>query len=239
VAIHSVRAVPREQLGAVAFVAAGRPVHAHVSEQLAENAACQAFYGCTATMLLDDEGALGPTTTAVHATHLADADVETLAHAGTTICMCPTTERDLADGIGPARRLRDAGCTITLGTDQHAMIDLFEEARGLEMHERLNSAARGRFTPPELIGALTGHASLGWPDAGRLEVGAAADFSAVLMDTIRTAGCRPDQIMYAATAADVDTVIVAGQPVVESGQHRLGDVATLLSDAIAPLWDGG
>jgi formiminoglutamate deiminase len=237
VAIHSVRAVPRESLGAVSFVAAARPLHAHVSEQPAENAACQAFYGCTATALLDDEGVLGPATTAVHATHLTDGDIKTLAHTGTTICFCPTTERDLADGIGPARRLHDAGCQITLGSDEHVVLDMFEEARGLEMHERLISGERGRFTPADLIGALTGHASLGWPDAGRLEVGAAADLVAVRLDSVRTVGCEPDQIVLAASGADVDTVIVAGQAVVSGGKHRLGDIAPLLTDAIEPLWE--
>jgi formiminoglutamate deiminase len=237
VAIHSVRAVPRAALSAVSFVAAGRPLHAHVSEQPAENAACQAFYGCTATVLLDDEGVLGPATTAVHATYLTDGDIGILARSGTTICICPTTERDLADGIGPSRRLRDAGCGLTLGSDQNVIVDMFEEARGLEMHERLTSGERGRFTPADLLGALTGHASLGWPDAGRLAVGAAADLVAVRLDSVRTVGCEPDQIVLAATAADVDTVIVAGQAVVEGGHHRLGDVGGLLADAIGPLWE--
>ena len=237
VAIHSVRAVPRAALGSVSFVAAGRPVHAHVSEQLAENAACQAFYGCTATMLLDDEGVLGPGTTAVHATHLADADIDVLGHSRTTICMCPTTERDLADGIGPARRLAATGCPITLGSDQHAVIDLLEEARSLEMDERLGSGERGRFTPAELLNALTGHAGIGWPDAGRLEAGGLADFVAVRTDTVRTAGADPEQILLSATAADIDTVVVSGEPIVEGGRHRLGDVAAMLSAAIQPLWE--
>jgi formiminoglutamate deiminase len=239
VAIHSVRAVPRAELGAVSFVAAGRPLHAHVSEQPAENAACEQFYGATATTLLDDEGVLGPETTAVHATHLTDADIETLGRTRTTACLCPTTERDLADGIGPARRLRDAGCSLTLGSDQHAVIDMFEEVRGLEMDERLSSLERGRFTPPELLAALTGHASIGWPNAGRLEVGLAADLVAVRLDTVRTAGCAPEQVLLAATAADVDTVVVAGDVVVEGGRHRLGDVAALLDKAIRPLWETG
>jgi formiminoglutamate deiminase len=239
VAIHSVRAVPRAALGAVGFVAAGRPLHAHVSEQPAENTACRQFYGSTATMLLNDEGVLGPATTAVHATHLSDADIKLLGHAQTTICMCPTTERDLADGIGPAGRLRDAGCPVILGTDQHAVVDLFEEARGLEMDERLAGGERGRFSPAELLAAMTGHASLGWPDAGRLAVGATADLVNVRLNTVRTAGCTPEQVLLAATAADIDTVIVGGDPVVENGRHRLGDVGALLSAAVEPLWEAG
>src|SRR5665647_2625301 len=236
-AIHSVRAVPRDQLGVVARAAASRPLHVHLSEQPAENEACQGFYGMTPTALLHDQGALGPRTTVVHATHLTDADIATLGSARTTVCLCPTTERDLADGIGPARMLRDAGSPLSLGSDQHAVIDLFEETRALEMHERLDSLQRGRFRPGELLSAATRHESLGWDDAGRLEVGARADLVAVRLDSPRTAGSTPGQILMSATAADVDTVVVDGRTVVTGGRHRLGDVGSLLQKAIDPLWE--
>ncbi|GEL17334.1 formimidoylglutamate deiminase [Pseudonocardia asaccharolytica] len=239
VGVHSVRAVPRPALRTVAEIARARPLHVHLSEQPAENEACLGYYGATPTGLLAAEGVLGPGTTAVHATHLTGADIALLGDSGATVCLCPTTERDLADGIGPARALRDAGVRLALGTDQHALIDPFEEARALEMHERLASGERGRFAPDELLAALTGHGCLGWPDAGRLEVGARADLVAVRCDTARTAGAAPDQILYAATAADVDTVIVDGQPVVEGGRHRLGDVGALLRAAIEPLRECG
>lgn len=235
-AIHSVRAVPRSAIGSVVEAAADRPLHVHVSEQPAENAACLAFHGLTPTGLLAAEGVLGVRTTAVHATHLTVADLELLGGSHTTACFCPTTERDLADGIGPARRLLDGGSPLSLGSDQHAVIDLVEEARALEMHERLDSQQRGRFTTAELLAAATNHASLGWPDAGRLEVGARADLVAIRLDTPRTAGAAPDQILLAACAADVHTVVVDGRDVVTAGRHRLGDVGRLLARAIAPLW---
>lgn len=236
-AIHSVRAVPRDQLGVVAAAAKGRPLHVHLSEQPAENEACQGFYGMSPTALLDVEGVLGPLTSAVHGTHLADDDIATLGRTRTTVCFCPTTERDLADGIGPARTLRDAGSPLSLGSDQHAVIDLFEEARALETHERLSSLQRGRFRPDELLSAATRHESLGWGDAGRLEIGARADLVAVRLDSPRTAGSAPGQILMSATAADVDTVIVDGRTVVAGGQHLLGNVGSLLQKAIQPLWE--
>jgi formiminoglutamate deiminase len=238
VAAHSVRAVPRPALAVVAEVAGGRPLHVHLSEQPAENAACLAVHGRTPAGLLAAEGLLGPATTAVHATHLTQADIALLGSTGTTACLCPTTERDLADGLGPARALRDAGCPLALGGDQHAVTDPFEEARGLEMHERLASGERGRFTPGELLDALTAHRCLGWDDAGRLEVGARADLVAVRLDSPHTAGADPAQVLFAATAADVDTVLVDGCVVVSGGRHVLGDVGALLHDAIAPLWEG-
>jgi formiminoglutamate deiminase len=228
VAVHSVRAVPRPALSTVAEVAAGRPLHAHVSEQPAENAACLAHHGCTPTALLAAEGVLGPTATAVHATHLTDADITTLAATGTAVCLCPTTERDLADGIGPARPLYDAGVRLCVGSDQHAVVDLIEEVRAVEMHERLRSGERGRFPPGALLAMLN-------PEG--LAPGAPADLVAVRTDTVRTAGVDPAQILLAATAADVDTVVVGGQVVVDRGRHRLGDVAALLRAAIEPLWE--
>ena len=236
VAAHSVRAVPPRALATVGHAAAGRPLHVHVSEQPAENEACLAVYGVTPTELLGDEGLLGATTTAVHATHLTESDVGMLGGAHVTACICPTTERDLADGIGPARALLHAGAALSLGSDQHAVIDLLEEARALEMHERLASLRRGRLQPADLLAALTAHASIGWPEAGRLETGAAADLVAVRLDTVRTAGAAPEQVVLAATAADVDTVLVQGRVVVEGGRHRLGDVGALLRETIEPLW---
>ncbi len=237
VAIHSVRAVPAPALSVIAHAAASRPLHVHLSEQLAENDACRAVYGCTPTALLQEAGVLGAGTTAVHATHLTRADIAALGGSETGVCMCPSTEEDLADGIGPSRALADAGAMLSLGSDQHALIDLLAEARALEMHERLISGQRGRFAPAELAAVLTNHASLGHPDAGRLEAGARADLVALRLDTPRTAGTAPEEAWRSASAADVDTVLVGGKPVVEGGCHRLGDVGALLADAIAPLWE--
>jgi cytosine/adenosine deaminase-related metal-dependent hydrolase len=221
----------------VAAAAAGRPLHVHLSEQPAENLACQQFYGLTPAALLDAEGLLGPATTAVHATHLTGEDIAALGRTRTTACLCPTTERDLADGIGPARRLSDAGSPLSLGSDQHAVIDLLEEARALEMHERLHTLQRGRFRPDELLAAATRHDSLGWDGAGHLDVGARADLVAVRLDSRRTAGSAPEQVMLSAGAADVDTVIVDGRTVVSGGEHLLGNVGALLQKAIQPLWE--
>ncbi|MCW2637268.1 MAG: N-carbamoyl-L-amino-acid hydrolase [Blastococcus sp.] len=236
-AVHSVRAVPASRLPVVARAAAGRPLHVHLSEQPAENDACSAFYGRTPTRVLHDAGVLGADTTAVHATHLTGGDVDLLGRSGTAVCACPSTEADLADGVGPLRRLRDAGTPLCLGSDQHAMTDLLGEARLLEAHERLVSGERGRFRPVELVAALTadGHRALGWADAGRLAPGMRADLVAVRLDSPRTAGCAPGQLVMVAGATDVHTVVVDGRVVVSDGRHVLGDVGRLLADAIHAL----
>ncbi|MFH9354370.1 formimidoylglutamate deiminase [Kitasatospora sp. NPDC017646] len=243
-AIHSVRAVPAEQLGTVAHWAAmrGAPLHVHLSEQTAENDACLAAHGVTPTRLLADHGALGPRTSAVHATHLTDEDVKLLADSSTTVCMCPTTERDLADGIGPARRLASAGSPISLGSDSHAIIDPWEEARALELDERLRTRTRGHWTANALLraGGEDGHASLGWPEAGRIEAGALADFTAISLDSVRTAGPPPrlgaEIAVFAASAADVRHLVVGGRHVVRDGVHQLvADVPGALRSAIGAL----
>jgi cytosine/adenosine deaminase-related metal-dependent hydrolase len=162
-------------------------------------------------------------------------DIRLLGSAGVTACFCPTTEADLADGIGPARELADAGSPIALGTDQHAVVDALVEARALEHGERLRTGSRGRFTPAELVDCLTRHSALGW-DAGRIAVGAPADLVAVRTDSPRTAGSLPDQLVLSATASDVDTVVVGGRVVVRDGRHEMGSVGAALSDVIEELW---
>jgi formiminoglutamate deiminase len=251
-AVHSVRAVPAEALDVVVEAAVGedgvpRPLHVHLSEQPAENQACLNAYGVTPTRLLAEHGVLGEATTAVHATHLTDDDVKLLGESRTTICVCPTTERDLGDGIGPARELADAGSPIALGTDQQVLVDLLAESRGLEMNERVRSGQRGRFSLAALVDALApaGHAALGWPEAGRIAVGAPADLVALRLDTLRTAGALPDEALLVAAAGDVDTVVVSGRTVVRDGRHLLleadggGGVPARIAHAVSAAWGDG
>ena len=243
-AIHSVRAVPPEQMGPVVAWARrrGTPLHAHVSEQQAENRACRAAYGQTPAEVLDRAGALGPRSTAVHATHLSAADIALLGERRSYACFCPTTEADLADGIGPARALASAGSPLTLGSDSHAVIDLLEEARRVELGERLASCERGHFTAAELLRAATadGHASLGWPEAGQIAPGALADLVTVALDTPRTAGARAgtalESVVFGASAADVRGVVAGGREIVRDGRHLLvPDVPAALAAAIGAV----
>jgi formiminoglutamate deiminase len=240
-AIHSVRAVEPQAIRAVAEWAADRsvPLHAHVSEQTAENAQCVEALGATPTQVLAEQGALGDRFTSVHATHLTDADVALHGHHHCTVCMCPTTERDLADGVGPAAALRDAGARLSLGSDSHAVIDLFEEARAVELDERLATNIRGRHDAAALLTAATfeGQRSLGWLDAGALAVGARADLVSVRLDTVRTAGATAatalESLVFAAGAVDVHHVMVDGRVVVADGLHLTLDVAAELCRTIA------
>ncbi|HEY0718380.1 MAG TPA: formimidoylglutamate deiminase [Streptosporangiaceae bacterium] len=251
-AVHSVRAVPAAQMAEVAGWAhqAAAPLHAHLSEQLAENEESLAAYGRTPAQVCDEAGVLGPRSTMVHATHLTPDDIELLGATQTTCCFCPTTEADLADGIGPARALASAGAPLSLGSDSQAVIDLLAEARWLELSQRLATRRRVHFTAAELAGIATvgGHACLGWADAGEITPGSLADLVTVDLDTPRLAGGAPagagepggpgvlDRVIYAATAADVRHVVTGGRDIVRDRRHLLaGDVAADLSATIRAL----
>ncbi len=200
------------------------------------------MHGCTPTELLADHGVLSDRFTAVHATHLSDYDITLLRSTHSTCCICATTERDLADGIGPTGRFRKAGITMALGSDSHAVIDPFEEARAIELDERLVSLKRGTHQPGELLAAATasGYRSLGWHDGGRIAVGALADLTSVDLTSPRLAGSDPDHaaaaVVFAATAGDVHHVIVGGRVVVADGEHQSVDVASELDHSIRRVW---
>ena len=243
-AIHSVRAVPAGELGTVARWARERraPLHVHLSEQPAENEACLAAHGRTPTQLLHENGVWGSGTTAVHATHLTEEDIRLLGDSATGVCMCPTTERDLADGIGPAVALERAGSALSLGSDSHAVIDLWEEARAMELNERLRTRARGHWSAAALLRSTTehGHAALGWPESGRLVAGGLADFTTLALDTVRTAGTSPqlaaEAAVFAGSSADVRHTVVGGRHIVRDGAHTLlADVPAELAATIAAV----
>jgi formiminoglutamate deiminase len=254
-AIHSVRAVPPEQMQPVVAWTGGTgaPLHVHLSEQVAENEACLAAYRCTPSAVLYNAGVLGPRTTVVHATHLTSSDIRLLGGTEVFACVCPTTEANLADGIGPFGALADAGCRLTVGSDSQAVIDLFEETRRIELYQRLASRERGTFGAEALGTAMTwdGHASLGWPEAGEIAPGSLADLVTVSLDSPRLAGAgeagarggagiagEPDlaileAAIFAATASDVRNVVIGGRDVVVDGRHVLiDDVPGSLAAAI-------
>jgi formiminoglutamate deiminase len=241
-AVHSVRAVAPEEMGIVAGWAdeRGAPLHAHVSEQPAENEDCTTAYGRTPVEVLAAAGLAGERFTAVHATHLSGTDVTALGSGH--VCFCPTTERDLADGIGPAAALVAAGANLCLGSDSHAMIDLFEEARAVELDARLATGVRGHHAAADLLAAATsgGARALGWLDAGHLAVGALADLTVIGLDSVRMAGAAPGHLVegavFAAAAPDVRHVMVGGRWIVRDGEHVSVPVRTSLAEAIDAVW---
>ena len=245
-AIHSVRAVDPTQAAVVVSYAdiLSLSLHAHVSEQPAENDACLAVHGRTPTALLEAAGALDVSGgfTAVHATHLTEEDIGAYGRSHSTCCFCPTTERDLADGTGPAVALRQHGARLSIGSDSNSIIDPFEEARAIELNERMRSLRRGNLSVRALATAATsdGMASIGWADSGRLAPSFLADFVTVDLDDRSLAGIgAPDAlaaVIHAGSARAVHHVVVAGVAIVREGVHELvPDHARRLGAAIRTL----
>lgn len=225
VAPHSVRAVRAIELGELAAYAERHElsIHAHVSEQVLENQQCLAEHRRTPLEVFADAGCLARAHafTAVHAIHVSANDLE-LLH-GQQVCACPTTEADLGDGIVPAAAWRAHGATLALGSDSNAVIDLVQEARLLEMHERLAAQARlrllddeGRVAPVLLEAATIGGArALGWSELGRLRVGSPFDAAVVELEHPLLRGVADesaiDALVLAGTAEAITQVWVGGK----------------------------
>lgn len=111
------------------------------------------------------------------------------------------------------------------------------EVRSVEMHERLNSLERGRFSLGALddVGTVNGYRSLGWDGGGVLQEGALADFIAIRLDGTHAAGADPAQILFVAGSQDVSDVIIGGEHVVSGGEHRIGAVGSMLAAAIGKV----
>ena len=239
-AVHSVRAVDPASIKVAVDWARerGAPLHFHASEQPAENDQCLAVHGRTPVEVIAEAGGLGPGTTLVHATHATGRDLSLIGETGAGCCLCPTTERDLADGIGPSVGLIRAGAWLCLGSDSHATVDILEEARTVELDQRAATGDRGVFEVEELASMATaaGYRSLGWPDGGVLEAGALADFATVGLDSVRLAGTDADRapaaVIFAATADDVRHLVVGGRAIVRGGAHTAINAASELRAAI-------
>ncbi len=236
---HSVRAVPKEWLEEIARGAHGRVLHVHVAEQPAEIHACLAEHGQRPVQLLAGMGALGPRTTAVHAIHLVPGDIALLAAAKATVCACPSTERDLGDGVVPADTLAKAGVGLALGSDSQAVIDLLDDARQLEGHLRLARLRRAVLDPGggetdglarRLLDVATrgGAQSLG-VKTGTLATGEPADFVTLDLSSPQLCGV-PDggllaSAVFAGGATQVREVCVAGKLLVREGRHPLAEAS--------------
>lgn len=225
IGVHSVRAVPADWLGPIARAAAedGVPLHIHACEQPRELAECRGEHGVAPIELLEREGFLGPNTVIVHATHLDPGDIERFARSGSVVCACPSTERDLGDGLLVARDLLHAGVGICVGSDSHAVIDAGEELALLEGHERLRLQRRNVLTRPEsgllrpadtllAAGGRVGAQALGLR-SGRLMVG--ERFDALRWDAdpadLDDAARFVDRWLFAIPRRWPDEVFVAGR----------------------------
>ena len=234
---HSVRAVPREYLKELSDWAHAHalPLHMHVAEQPAEIDACVAEYGVTPFHFLDQLGLLTPDFTAIHAIHLQPGEIERMARAGITVGACPTTERNLGDGILRADELIDSGVAIAFGTDSHTQTDALENARELESNLRLLHLQRavldgrkGEQLPALLFDFATqaGARSL-HVETGSLHPGKPADFFTVDLSDCSIAGSLPEElltnIVFSMSPGAVSEVVVAGKSIINQRRHEMQD----------------
>jgi formimidoylglutamate deiminase len=232
---HSIRAVPLSALNEIAAFAQARdlPLHMHISEQPAENEACLAEYGQTPVALAAEHSILTARTTLVHAIHLTHLEFEQVAAAGSTICSCPTTERNLGDGIFPADQAARLGIPICFGTDSQAQIDILEDARQNEYHLRLQQRERGildQFPPHEIATRLlhsatvSGYRSLGL-NGGTLAPGEPADFFTIDLEDLAILGADQasltSQAVFALGRSAIRDVAIDSRLVLVDGRHPL------------------
>ena len=231
---HSVRAVTRESLEALSDFAQRNalPFHIHASEQPKELEECIEEYGRRPVEMLADMGALTDKTTLVHAVHVNDAEIEAIGNAGASIASCPTTERNLGDGIVPAAELIKAGASLTFGTDSQCQICLPEDARQLEYHLRLKNLQRCLlFEEQQSAGqafldmmTINGARSLGQEREGRLEKGFSSNFFALNLEHLSLAGASaeslPLDIVFSFENGAVSDVWIDAQEIVCDGCHR-------------------
>jgi len=248
VAQHSVRAVPLDYLHKVATYARDYdlPLHMHVSEQPAEVEACLGEYALRPFELLHKQGVLDSRFTGVHAIHITSDEIGYLAKAGATVCACPTTERNLGDGIVPADALYAAGVGICFGSDSNVQIDSLEDARSLEYHLRLKLLKRVVLARDSLASRLfasatdTGAVSLGAP-GGCLEVDRQADFFTVDLDDPSIAGAEPESllnhIVFSLERTAIRDVCIGGELAISDGRHPLqGDIVAKFGALQKSLW---
>jgi len=223
---HSVRAVPLDYAKSiVAFANECRlPVHMHVAEQPAEVAACIQEYGRSPVALLDTEGLLSERFCAVHAIHVTPKAVDALARSGAGVCACPTTERNLGDGVVPADLYFKSRVPVSLGTDSQIQIDLLEDARELEYHLRLQKIERNVLAAEDGTVArrlfecatVNGANAIGF-NGGTLEPGAPADFFTVDLNDPSIAGASVDDllptIVFSLARTAIRDVVVNGKQI--------------------------
>ena len=237
IAPHSVRAVPLADLKKIAAWSRENklPLHMHVAEQIAENVACLREYGSTPVQLLWKEKLLGPDFTAVHAIHIREDEIAMLAEADATICSCPTTERNLGDGIIAADRVMEAAIRVAFGSDSQAQIDPLEDARELDYHLRLQQQERAildqtvdQTLASRLFECATGHGAraLNLPGGG-LTPGSFADFFTVDLNDVSIAGHSAEDllpiIVFALNRSAIRDVVVNGRFILRDQKHVLQD----------------
>ena len=229
---HSLRAVSESSLRRVAARAAasGAPLHVHIAEQRREVEDCLGATGSRPVRWLLDRFDVGEPWCLVHATHVDEAETRDLAASGAVVCLCPSTEGNLGDGLFPLERFLPAGGRIAIGSDSQVTINPFEELRWLEYGQRLRSESRNVTSVEDPhVGrelfrrVLAGGAqAAGAPRCG-LAPGAPADLVVLDGEDPMLAGHGPatllDALLFSGYRVPIEHVMVHGEWKVTGGRH--------------------
>jgi formimidoylglutamate deiminase len=229
---HSLRAVSEASLRQVAdrAAASGAPLHLHIAEQRRELVDCLRARGVRPVRWLLDRFDVDEAWCLVHATHVNDGEIRDLAASGAVVCLCPSTEGNLGDGLFPLEPFLRAGGRIAIGSDSQATINPFEELRWLEYGQRLVSESRNiaSFEDPhvgqELFRrVLAGGAQAAGASRVRLAPGAPADLVVLDGEDPMLVGHGPatllDALLFSGYRVPIERVMVHGEWKVMDGGH--------------------
>ena len=230
VAPHSLRAVSTSDLGRLAEIRSGTPIHIHIAEQQREVTDVQAALGARPVELLLTNAPVGQNWCLVHATHMTDTETTALASSGAVAGLCPITEANLGDGTFNGETFLRSGGNFGIGTDSNVRIAVGEELRTLEYSQRLAHqrrnvlAAEGASVGATLyLGAAKGGAQALGRDSGRIEIGALADLVAINSKAPSMCALNANQLLdglsFASDPDIVTDVWAAGRYVVQGGTH--------------------
>ena len=250
VAIHSLRAASPASIRTLAESAQGS-IHIHVAEQTGEVDECLKVTGLRPVQWLAQHCAIDARWQLVHATHVTQAEIESLAQSGACAVICPTTEANLGDGTTDVAAWLNAGTTLSIGSDSHVTRDWREELRLLEYGQRLQYRARNIAASPANGQSATAERLFsrvvagGAPAAGHaswgLSVGARADALVVNSSEPALLGVPDsrtlDAMVFSSPSAPFNDVMVGGEWVIRQGLHKAqGEIANTFADAMRALW---
>lgn len=194
----------------------GMLLHIHLSETISEVEGCQREHGTTPVRYLDNIGFLGPDVIAAHCVHVDDEEAAILAERGVTISHNPCSNMKLSSGIFPYRRMMQAGCRLTLGTDGAS------SGNNLDLREAMKFAAllAKAGGDPELLPAeeifrwatRSGAEAFGI-DAGVIAEGKLADCLLIDLLDIRMQPCHHlvSNFVYSADSRCIRNVLCDGR----------------------------
>jgi formimidoylglutamate deiminase len=233
---HSLRAATAGQIRELAAaLPPDRPLHIHVAEQQGEVEQSLAVCGKRPVEYLMERVGVDERWCLVHATHLADAEIEALAESGAVAGLCPTTEANLGDGLFPLRQFIDAGGRFGIGSDSQVSQSPVEELRWLEYGQRLARQARNVAATAQQrdVGqflwqsALAGGAQASGRRVGALEAGRRADLLVLDGAHPNLDGVADDEVLgrllFCGNDNLVRDVLAGGHWVVQGGRHMAQD----------------